>query len=65
MLGRTFDIKHSVSLRMPIEVLDWLIAKSTEADLPVATYTVRRLKELARQDLVKGEQDGDLHSQAG
>jgi len=62
MLARTgYEVRHSVSLRMPIDVLNWLIAKSGEADLPVATYTVKRLKELARQDLQRREVgDGDL-----
>lgn len=55
MLARGYEVRHSVSLRMPIDVLNWLIAKSADADLPVATYTVKRLKELARQDLVQRE----------
>lgn len=56
MLARTgYEVRHSVSLRMPIDVLNWLIAKSEDAELPVATYTVKRLKELARQDLVQRE----------
>jgi hypothetical protein len=62
MLARGYKVRHSVSLRMPIDVLNWLIAKSADAELPVATYTVKRLKELARKDLVQREVvgDGDL-----
>ncbi len=60
-----FQLRHSMSLRMPLELFQWIRAQSNEEGLPPATYTVRRLAELARQDLQQGEVDGDLHVGVG
>jgi hypothetical protein len=51
--------KHSVHLRMPLSVFDWLIAKADEAQMPPASYATKRLAELANLDLQR-EVGGDL-----
>ena len=55
----TIVFRHSMSLRVPLSLYEWICTKSDAAGLPPATYTIRRLEELARNDVQKGEvQDG-------
>jgi hypothetical protein len=53
-----YELRHAMSLRVPIELFRWIRSQSDAAGLPPATYALRRLEELARQDLQKGQEDG-------
>ena len=52
-----FALRYNMSLRMPLTVFQWICRESAAAGIPPATYTVKRLKELAQQDLVKDSSD--------
>ena len=49
----TVLLRHSMSLRVPLSLYEWICTKSNAEGLPPATFTVKRLEELARHDLQK------------
>ena len=57
---RVYPANHITQLCIRPTLWAWLMAKSTEANMPPSTYARQRLEELATQDLVKGESEGDL-----
>jgi hypothetical protein len=63
----TYVPNHALHLRVKPALFAWLMSRAEEQALPVATYTNRRLEELAKLDLQRGEvaSDDDLHSHAG
>lgn len=55
----TYALRHAMSLRVPLSLFDWIREKSEAEGLPPATYTVKRLEELAQLDLLKAEVQDD------
>lgn len=49
----TYIPNHAMHLRVKPATFAWLIAKAEEAGLPPATYTNKRLEELANLDLLQ------------
>jgi hypothetical protein len=48
--------KYCMSLRIPLPTFGWIALKAASAGVPPAIYALRRLQELARQDLVTQDQ---------
>jgi hypothetical protein len=56
----TYAPRHSMHLRIRRDVLDWLITKGSDAQMPPSTFANKVLEEAARLDLlqeVSGEQE--------
>jgi hypothetical protein len=56
----TYTPRHSMHLRIRRDVLDWLITKGSDAQIPPSTYANKVLEDAANQDLVKDGQDGTV-----
>jgi hypothetical protein len=56
----TYTPRHSMHLRVRRDVLDWLITKGGNAEMPPSTYANKVLEDAANIDLMKDEQDGTV-----
>jgi hypothetical protein len=52
-----YELRHAMSLRVPIDLFRWIRSQADAAGLPPASYTVKRLQELANLDLRREVQD--------
>ena len=48
-----FQLRHCMSLRMPLSVFEWIRAQSKAEGIPPGRYAIQRLQELTQQDLQK------------
>jgi hypothetical protein len=58
MITERYAPRHSISIRMPRPIWDWLVVRGDAEGMAPSTYVIKRLEELARLDLRKGEGDG-------